>query len=686
MTKFQNRLVFESSPYLLQHAHNPVDWFPWGEEALEKAKKEDKPILVSIGYSACHWCHVMERESFEIQSTADFMNEHFVNIKIDREERPDLDHIYMDAVQALTGSGGWPLNVFLTPSGKPFYGGTYFPPKRISSRASWMETLHSLVKIYRERRPEIEDQAEKMVDHLVQSNSFGIDQTGDGEEVLGKNSAKSIATNILKTADNVWGGFGGAPKFPQTMSIQYLIRFHHFTGHEDSLKQALLSLDKMIEGGIYDQLAGGFARYSTDIEWLVPHFEKMLYDNALLVSVISEAYQSTNKKHYRQVITETMGFIEKELMHEKGGFFAALDADSEGVEGKYYVWDYEEIQQLLGENADVFCRYYNITPSGNWEHTNILRVLASVEKFAAENGMEVQELDKILNRSKSILNKVREKRIKPGLDDKIILGWNALMNTACTRAYQATGDESFKVMALRNMAFIWDNLKTDGHFFYHTWKNDQAKYPAFLDDYAYLVEALLSLYQVTADLEWLHKAKQVNEHVIQHFSEEDGVYFFYTHKGQRDLILRKKEMYDGATPSGNSIMAANLHLLSIYFDNPDLKQRSYQMVEGFSKAIISYPTSFGAWACVLLPWVYPTLEIAILGSKYKSALNDVLQVYMPHKVVMAFKEETDEYPLMKGKKEAGEIIFFLCQNFSCLQPVYTIADLLYLALPLNLRK
>ena len=485
MKKFQNRLVHETSPYLLQHAHNPVDWFPWGDEALEKAKAEDKPILVSIGYSACHWCHVMERESFENEVTADFMNKNFINIKIDREERPDLDHIYMDSVQALTGSGGWPLNVFLTPEGKPFYGGTYYPPQRAFNRASWMETLQSLINIYTERRDEIDKQAENMVNHLVQANKLGIEPGSFGEANNLEFSVSDIAANILKTADKVWGGFGNAPKFPQTLSIQFLLRYHHFTKDEPSLKQALLSLDKMIEGGIYDQLGGGFARYSTDAEWLAPHFEKMLYDNALLVSVMSEAYQHTRNKRYLQVINETIVFIKEELMHEKGGFFAALDADSEGVEGKYYVWSHAEIQNLLGNDAAIFCEYYNITPSGNWEHTNILRVLVPLDQFAEKKGISVELLGQILSKGRQVLKNEREKRVKPGLDDKIILGWNALMNTACSKAYQATGNETYLNLAIRNMEFIWENMISHDVSFFHIWKNEQAKYPGFLDDYAY---------------------------------------------------------------------------------------------------------------------------------------------------------------------------------------------------------
>ena len=369
-----NRLSGETSPYLLQHSHNPVDWYPWGEEALTAARTQDKPILVSIGYSACHWCHVMERESFEDTGTADFMNENFINVKVDREERPDLDHIYMDAVQAMTGSGGWPLNVFLTPEAKPFYGGTYFPPRPIHNRNSWKEVLSGVSAAFRDRRKEVEQQADNLTRHVATAGSFGI---GD-KQLSGAATAflpavlKEIRDRLLASADTADGGFGGAPKFPQTFSIRFLLNDYYYTRNSASLDQACLSLDKMIRGGIYDQLAGGFARYATDREWLVPHFEKMLYDNALLVITLSEAFQLTKKPLYAEAIRECIGFIDKELANGQGGYFSALDADSEGIEGKYYVWDAREIEELLGGDAKIFMDYYGVTEQGNWEGTNIL--------------------------------------------------------------------------------------------------------------------------------------------------------------------------------------------------------------------------------------------------------------------------------------------------------------------------
>jgi len=471
-SSFKNRLIHESSPYLLQHAQNPVDWYPWGEEALERARKEDKPILVSIGYAACHWCHVMERESFEDAAIASIMNEHFINIKIDREERPDLDHIYMDAVQAISGSGGWPLNVFLTPEAKPFYGGTYFPPVQAHNRSSWREVLLGIHAAFTERRNEINAQAENLTEHLTHSNSFGL-KIGKGPQdvkAVKSESLQTIAQQLLENADRVWGGFGNAPKFPQTFSIQFLLRHYHFTEDQSALDQALLSLDKMIYGGIYDQIGGGFARYSTDKAWFAPHFEKMLYDNALLVAVMSEAYQLTQHELYAKAIRQTLAFIEREMLDASGGFYSALDADSEGVEGKFYTWTKAEINTLLGEDAAIFCAYYNITEEGNWEHSNILWVKTGASSFAGEHGIDIQALQTLLEKSGRILMKARDQRIRPALDDKILLGWNALMNQAYSKAFAALGEESYRQRAIENMEFLESAMAQPDGSWLHGWK------------------------------------------------------------------------------------------------------------------------------------------------------------------------------------------------------------------------
>ncbi len=676
---FSNHLIHETSPYLLQHAHNPVDWYPWGEEALQRAKAENKPILVSIGYAACHWCHVMERESFEDEATAKLMNNNFINIKIDREERPDLDHIYMDAVQAMTGSGGWPLNVFLTPDAKPFYGGTYFPPQRAYNRPSWQETLLGVAEAFKEKRHEVDAQAENLTEHLLQSNAFGMQAPAENESLFVQENLEEAFKNIMKQADRDWGGFGRAPKFPQTFSIQFLLRYHHFTGNKEALQQALLSLDKMIDGGIYDQVGGGFARYSTDTEWLAPHFEKMLYDNALLLSVISEAFQLTGTEKYRRVIDETMAFVQRELMHPWGGFYAALDADSEGVEGKFYVWSWQEVQELLGAGADLFCEYYDISEKGNWEHTNILRVRKSMKEFSGEKEITEKELDSLLAIGKQKLLAARNNRVRPLLDDKIILGWNALMNTACCKVYGATGNEEYRNLAVRNMEFLWDNLaEKKGKGFHHTWKNNTAKYPAFADDLSFLVEALLNLQEVTGDTKWLEKARSVSEYVLEQFTEEGTGFFYYTPAGQQDVILRKKEVYDGAVPSGNSVMAYNLLRLSVLLDKKDWKERSARLVSSLGKAVMRYPTSFGNWLCLSLEMVTGTMEIAVVGKGAEALRKEVIYQYIPHCVLMTSETGNEAYPLLAGKVGDEKPTIFLCRNYTCEAPVFSTAELMLL--------
>jgi uncharacterized protein len=679
MHRFTNQLINETSPYLLQHAHNPVNWYPWCTEALTKAKNENKPVLVSIGYAACHWCHVMERESFENEDTAQLMNDHFINIKIDREERPDLDHIYMDAVQAMTGSGGWPLNVFLTPDAKPFYGGTYFPPQQAFNRPSWKEVLYDVIQAFRERRNEIDVQAENLTEHLLKSNSFGRQKKTEANKLFTKEKLDEALQNIMKSADKEWGGFGNAPKFPQTFTIQFLLRYHYISKSGEALTQALLSLDKMIEGGIYDQAGGGFSRYATDTEWLAPHFEKMLYDNALLVSVISEAYQLTKKERYKEVIEETMVFLQRELLHPEKGFYAALDADSEGEEGKFYVWDREETEKSLGEDAAIFCDYFDITRHGNWEDKNILRVKEPLEKFAVRKNIHVGLLKDLLEKGKKKLLEERNKRVRPALDDKIILGWNALMNTACCKAFAATGNEPYRQLAIDNMQFLLQKFSngSSGEF-YHTWKNNIAKYPAFLDDYSFLIQALIHLQEITADTTWLLHAKRITEFVIENFGEEDNPGFFYTKSGQQDVIVRKKEVYDGAVPSGNSMMAYNLHQLAILFDKKEWKERSHNMITTLGNAITNYPASFGNWACLLQEIEAGTFEIAIVGDMYKPVHNQLLQQYIPHRVLMVARGAKKSFPLLEGKPVTGSPSIYLCSNYTCHNPVISVNELMSL--------
>ena len=669
-----NRLSEESSPYLLQHAHNPVDWYPWGEEALRRARQESKPILVSIGYSACHWCHVMERESFEDADTARLMNEHFINIKIDREERPDLDHIYMDAVQAITGSGGWPLNVFLTSDGRPFYGGTYFPPRPVYNRPSWKEVLAGVARSYRERKEEIEEQAGSLTRHVAGAGSFGIGQAAGDASAAGSpfvpEILRQIHDQLLATADRREGGFGGAPKFPQTFSIRYLLHYYYYTRDAEALDQACLSLDKMIAGGIFDHLGGGFARYSTDNEWLVPHFEKMLYDNALLVIALSEAFQLTGKSAYRVAIELTMTWIARELSDGQDAFYSALDADSEGVEGKYYVWDKAEIDLLLGEDADLFCAHFGVTEEGNWEGKNILN---RAKDFPSDPA-EVQRLEAARTR----LLEYRRRRVPPALDDKILLGWNALMNIACSKAFAALGKEEYRERAVRNMRFLRTRLKGEGiHFYFHSYK-EEARIPAFLDDYAFLIAALLELQEITGDGSYLLEARDILEEVIAHFGEEETGFFYFTHDRQKDLILRKKEIYDGAIPSGNSVMAFNLLYLSLLFDEPAWADRSRQMAEAIRRLVTGYPGSFGIWATLYQALTYTIPEIAITARRPENARKEFLSQLIPYRVFQSSSQEDTHFPLLRDRPVREVPQFFLCENYACQLPVNELSALVRL--------
>ena len=679
---FTNRLIKETSPYLIQHAHNPVDWFAWGEEALQKAKEEHKVILLSIGYSACHWCHVMEKESFENEEVAFLMNTNFVNIKIDREERPDLDHIYMDAVQAISGSGGWPLNVFLTPDAKPFYGGTYYPPVKAFNRSSWIEVLQAIAQSWKERENEIEAQAENLTAHLNQSNNFAQKEFDsiirEAQNLFTIEQCHSMFGNIMKSADREWGGFGKAPKFPQTFIIQYLFRYQHFANNEAALQQALLSLDKMLQGGIYDHIGGGMARYSTDNEWLAPHFEKMLYDNALLIDALCDAWQITNDKKYKGAIQKTIAFIHTELTHQEGGFYAALDADSEGVEGKYYVWQKQEIENILGKEASLFCEFFDVTENGNWEETNILRILQPANEFVATRNIDDNEFNKMIHDCIQKLSAERTKRIKPSLDDKIILSWNALALKAIAKAAIVLQDKSFQELAERNFKFIELNFKNGAGSveMLHTYKDGIAKYSAFLDDYAYLIAACIQLYELNFDVLYLEKARDYTSYVIENFSDNENIFFYFTNSGQMDVIIRKKEIYDSATPSGNSVMATNLSKLSIIFDIPAWEQRASKMLFVLLDPVIKYPSSFGIWASLLLQNFVGLNEIAVVGPDSEELAKKITINYMPYRIIMASGKENETYPLLKGKPDSLKPLIYYCKRYKCLNPFETINDLM----------
>jgi uncharacterized protein YyaL (SSP411 family) len=676
-SSFTNRLINETSPYLLQHAHNPVEWYPWGEEALAKARVEDKIILISIGYSACHWCHVMERESFENESVAALMNAHFVSIKVDREERPDLDHIYMDAVQAMSGSGGWPLNVFLTPQAKPFFGGTYFPPEKAYNRSSWTEILHSIVEAWKERKNEIEAQAENLTDHLQRANSVlalgNAIENNNGEGLTTIEHCDQMFSTIMKSADTQWGGFGKAPKFPQTFTIQYLLRYHYFTGNKEALQQALLSIDKMLMGGIYDHIGGGLARYSTDAQWLAPHFEKMLYDNALLINILCDAFQISSHKKYADAIRKTISFVCDELLSDEGGFYAALDADSEGEEGKYYVWQKKEVDAILGQDAAMFCAFFDITEHGNWEETNILRMLEPIGDFAVARGLGEEQFEQFIQQCLQKLSVQRKNRIKPSLDDKILLGWNALMLQSIAKAAVVLDEPAYQKMAVANFVFLQKrfNNAADSSQLMHTYKNGISKYPAFLDDYAYLIAALLQLYKTSFTENYLRIAADYCSYVIENFSDEESCFFYYTHQDQKDIIVRKKEIYDGATPSGNSVMAENLLQLSIVFDNAAWRARSNKMLNQLSASVMKYPGSFGIWASLLLYQVMGINEIAVIGANFANLSKDIVLKYLPNVVIMSSEQGNEAFPLLAAKPSSESDYIYLCKNYSCLAPFMT---------------
>ena len=678
-----NQLIHETSPYLLQHAHNPVEWYPWGKEALQKAIDEDKPILVSIGYAACHWCHVMERESFEDEVTAALMNQLYINIKIDREERPDLDHIYMEAVQAIAGNGGWPLNVFLTPHQKPFYGGTYFPPVPAHGRASWKDVLISLADAWKNKRDEIEEQAESLVNHVKNSGKLAtkIKVEGDEESIFyKKETCEIIAGKLLELADKKEGGFGAAPKFLQTGSIIYLLQHAHFCSSEAAQQQAVLSLKKMVSGGIYDQVGGGISRYSTDNEWLVPHFEKMLYDNALLMSALAEALLFTGDDFYQKAINKTFEFLLREMKDKDGGFYAALDADSEGVEGLFYIWSKEEIERLLTDDAEFFCTHYQVKSNGNmpvehkaWKNQNILHSVL--------NSDSAKELDKeetrLLDRCNKILLRAREQRVRPQTDNKIILGWNALLITAFCKSFAATTDQKYLEEAMALFEFIESSFHQDRFLYGHAVTNAQLKNPAYLEDLAYYIQACIHLLEATADVRYKEKALELCEYVLGHFTDDENIMFFFTNIQQEDIIIRKSEIFDGATPSANGIMAENLFYLGLLDANEDYTSRAELMLKQVSGAFKNYPGSFGNWARIYQLQAAGINEIVVDAPDVYTTITKILQKYFPNKILTAV-DNTNKLNFKAEKKQTNEPRIYVCRNKSCKAPVSSISQLLLL--------
>jgi uncharacterized protein YyaL (SSP411 family) len=664
--KHTNSLIHENSPYLLQHAHNPVHWYPWGNEALSKAKNENKLILVSIGYAACHWCHVMEHESFENEEVAKIMNEFFVCIKVDREERPDIDQIYMDAVQMMTGGGGWPLNCFAMPNGKPFYGGTYF------RTTDWVNVLQGIQNAWL-------NEAEK-VKSVANQLAKGI---RENEIITLKSQTPSFAVADLENAFHQWekdfdtreGGNNRAPKFPLPNSLQFLLRYYYHTKNQAALNQLTLTLDKMAGGGIYDQVGGGFARYSVDAIWKVPHFEKMLYDNAQLISLYAEAYQLTKIPEYRQVIVQTLEFIHRELSLPEGGFYSSLDADSEGVEGKFYVWEKSEVHEFLKDDSDLFCEYYGISDPANWEEGNILMIQADKEKLARKYHISVKKLEEDLEKGRRALLQRRKDRVRPALDDKVLCSWNALMLKAYVDAYKALGDEKYLASAIKNADFIQENLWKGKAHLHRNYKDGSAKINAFLDDYSFTIEAFVALYQATFNEKYLLKANDLLEHVILHFSDEQSGMFFYTSDEDAELIARKMELIDNVIPSSNSSIAKSLFLLGTYLDKSSYLERAAQMMANMKPRLEKTISYHSNWGQLYFCLANPPIEIVVVGEDALQQKREIEKLFLPN-VLISGSQRASNLPLLQNRYVKDKTSFYLCVNKSCQLPVTHVNDLL----------
>ena len=672
-----NRLINETSPYLLQHANNPVDWYPWGEEALERARSEDKPILLSIGYSACHWCHVMERESFEDETIAGLMNENFVSIKVDREERPDLDQVYMQAVQMLTGSGGWPMTVFLTPEGKPFYGGTYFPPDDRQGMPGFPRLLTSIAEAYSTNRGEVDRVTQQLTTQMSQSN-----QVPQGTSILTVDILHQAYSSLATNFDYQNGGFGNAPKFPQPMTPEFLLRYYHHGYNPRALELVELTLEKMAYGGIYDQIGGGFHRYSTDPYWLVPHFEKMLYDNALLARLFLHTYLITGRALYRRVVEETLDYVLREMTDPSGGFYSAQDADSEGVEGKFFVWSPGEINAVMGDtDGEVFAGYYGVTAGGNFEGKNILNIRQNPEEFAETKGLTADQLGDIINRGSKALLEVREQRIHPMRDDKVLASWNGLMLRSFAEAAAALGRPDYLAVAIKNAGFLVGSMKSDGRLL-RTYRDGQAKLLGYLEDYSFVIDGLLALYEATFDLRWLEEAVTLADSMIELFWDEGIGGFYDTGSDHETLVVRPRDVFDNAQPCGGSVASDVLLRLAVFTGKSDYSAKAAVPLRSLHQAMSQSPGGTGHWLSALDFYVSPPKEIAVIGPRDDPAtqalLDTVFHRFLPNKVVMGVEpplsptvgNSGSDILLLAGRGMVGGLpSAYVCQNYACQLPV-----------------
>ncbi len=666
--KTPNSLINESSPYLLQHAYNPVNWLPFSDAAFEKARKENKPVLISIGYSACHWCHVMEHESFEDAEVAKLMNTHFINIKVDREERADVDMLYMQAVQLMTGQGGWPLNCFTLPDGRPIYGGTYFNKKR------WMEVLNGLAGLYSENIDKAIEYAQNLTDGINQSELLTTQKQSD--LLLTKEVLAAGITKWKTLLDNEHGGPNRAPKFPLPTNYVYLLRYATLTKDQELLKHVDLTLTKMAYGGIYDQLHGGFARYSTDMIWKVPHFEKMLYDNSQLVSLYCEAFTITKNNLYKEIAMDTLDFVTKYWYTQEGCFYSAFDADSDGEEGKYYVWNQLDLKDLLGDDYSVFAEYYEINDTGYWEHGNyILMRSENLAQVLTKYSLTIEELNQKINACKDILKQEVKSRIMPGLDDKSITAWNGMMCTAFAKAYLSFGNIEYKEICLSSINFILNKLsKSDGSL-YRTYKNGTAKIDAFLDDYAFTIEALQHCYLVTNNEDYLRKSKGLTQLALTQFANPKSELLYYTNNSSSQLVARTSEISDNVIPASNSQMALNLFYLGTYFGNEDWTKRAEQMLNCVVSEMKSYGPGYSNWGCLALHLLFPFKEIAIVGNNVNEKLLSLYKEGITN-AILAVSAGDSDLPLMLNRFDERKTLIYVCENRTCKQPVESVDEAL----------
>jgi len=669
----ENNLIHETSPYLLQHANNPVNWYSWNDEALKKAKDENKPIFLSIGYSSCHWCHVMAHESFENDDIAKIMNENFINIKVDREERPDIDDIYQKACQLTSGQGGWPLSVFLTPDQKPFYVGTYFPILDAYGRPGFGSILNQLSQAWKEKPNDIKQASEKFLVSLQQTKEVSIPSK------LDKVILDEAAINLLQMGDATYGGFGKAPKFPNAANISFMFRYYKISGISKFKEFALKTLSKMAKGGIFDQIGGGFHRYSTDARWLVPHFEKMLYDNALIPVNYAEAYQITKDPFYLEVMKKTLNYVLREMTSPEGGFYSALDADSEGVEGKFYVWTKREIESILGDDSDVFCLYYDVTDGGNWEGNTILCNNINLSTVAFQSGKTEDEIKKILEISSEKLLQERLKRIRPGLDDKVLTSWNSLMITAFAKGFRVSGEKSFLRAAENCIKLIESELFKEGNLL-RTYKNGLAKIQGYLEDYAYYASSLLDVFEINPEKNYLENAKNLGTYLIEHFWDAKQNSFFMTADNHEKLIIRPKSNYDLSLPSGNSV-AAHL-MLRLYHLTQDKKflDVSLKTLESQAQLAAENPFGFGYLLNTIFLYLQKPIEITLLNPYDKEILNSLTRRFIPESILVTVNNKTQlellsDYPFFAGKDFKEKTTVFVCKDFTCSLPLESIPEI-----------